>query len=589
MASVLGVERSIGGRCWQPRLADERLGVALAQRHDLPELLGRVLAGRGVSADDAEIFLNPSLRHQLPDPSHLKDMDAAVARICDAVQRDETIALFGDYDVDGATSAALLYRAFASCGGKVRFYIPDRLREGYGPNGPALLALGREGATVIVTLDCGTLAHAPLAAAADSGLDVIVVDHHMAEPALPRAHAVVNPNRLDETSPHRHLAAVGVAFLLAVAVNRRLRTLGWFNHRQEPDLLDLLDLVALGTVADVVPLIGLNRAFVAQGLKVMAGRRNLGLAALADVAGIRQMPDAFTLGFALGPRVNAGGRVGESDLGVRILTTEDATEAAALARRLDGFNRERQSIEAAMVHQAMAAVEAGPEPGPLILVAQEGWHPGVVGIVASRLKDRYQRPVCVVALENGVGRGSGRSIEGIDLGAAVIAARQAGLLRNGGGHAMAAGFTLEEGQIQAFRDFLIDRVGTGFLPRSRLPTLSLDGALALAAATPDFVEKLARLAPFGAGNPEPRFAVIAARVAKADVVGESHLRCFLADGQGGRLGGICFRSVGTELGKALRETAGAPLHLAGHLRADIWQGETRVQLHIEDAAPALPK
>ncbi|MGE5504957.1 MAG: single-stranded-DNA-specific exonuclease RecJ [Actinomycetota bacterium] len=581
-AAFLGVERSLTGRRWQVRSGDERTALALSQRLALPEVVGRVLAARGIGLDEAERFLDPTLRDLLPDPSHLKDMDAAADRIAAAVEDGETIGIFGDYDVDGATSSALLNNVLTACGAKVRVYIPDRVREGYGPNAPALLKLKNEGVSVVVTVDCGTTAFAALEAAADAGLDMIVVDHHAGEATQPAALAVVNPNRIDETSPHGHLAAVGVAFLLAVAVNRTLKARG----RRVPDLMQWLDLVALGTVCDVVPLVGVNRALVAQGLKVMARRGNVGLAALADVAGVKERPDAYHLGYVLGPRVNAGGRVGEAELGTRLLSTDDPAEAAEIARRLDGYNKDRQDIEAAVLLDAIEQVEGRPDDGlPLLLAAGENWHPGVIGIVAGRLKERYNRPACVVALEGGVGKGSGRSVAGLDLGAAVIAARQAGILQAGGGHAMAAGFTVARERLAEFRTFLAERLQAQ-LAGELVPVLELDGALDAAGATVPLVETLKQLGPFGAGNAEPRFAVAGARVVKADVVGSGHVRCILAGAGGSRLKAIAFRAADEELGHALLSSAGAAFHLAGTLRLDSWQGNTSVQLVIEDGAKA---
>src|SRR5689334_8190736 len=443
-AVVLRVDRSVCGRRWRFRNSEARAGEAIAERLGVPEIVGRLLAQRGVDLDHAPSFLAPRLRDQLPDPSHLRDMEAAVARLVRAVQGGETISIFGDYDVDGATSAALLTRFFAATGTPTRIYVPDRLREGYGPNTRALLRLHEEGVRVVVTVDCGTTAHLPLAEAAEAGLDAIVIDHHVAEPLLPRAAAVVNPNRLDETSPHGGLAAVGVAFLLVVAVNRALRRAGWYTGgRCEPDLLQWLDLVALGMVCDVVPLSGLNRALVAQGIRVARRLANPGLAALAAAAGLDEPVDAYHLGFLLGPRVNAGGRVGAADLGARLLAADDPVLAAELAGRLDQYNRERREIEARTLDAAVAMVENAPQSPVLIFAAAEGWHPGVIGIVAARLKERYERPACVVALAQGIGKGSGRSVAGLPLGPAVIAARQAGLLLDGGGHAMAAGFTVD--------------------------------------------------------------------------------------------------------------------------------------------------
>jgi single-stranded-DNA-specific exonuclease len=583
----LGVDRSVGGKCWSLRAGDERAALQMAQQLGLPEIVARVLAGRGVDIAAAPQFLEPRLRDQLPDPSHLRDMDKAAARLSAAIREDRPIAVFGDYDVDGATSSALLHRFISQAGGRVRVYIPDRIKEGYGPNAEALLRLQAEGAGVVVTVDCGTTAHQPLARVAEAGLDVIVIDHHAAEPSLPRAFAIVNPNRLDEASPHRQLAAVGVTFLLAVAINRALRQAGWYADRPEPDLLDLLDLVALGTVCDVVPLTGLNRALVAQGLKVMAQRRKAGLIALADVARLEQRCGAYHLGFIFGPRVNAGGRVGAADLGTRLLTTDDPHEARAIALDLDRLNRERQEIEAAVLEGAHARV-AAKEAGSMVLAAGDGWHPGVIGIVASRLREHYERPACVVAFDGEIGKGSGRSANGFDLGAAIIAARQAGLLINGGGHTQAAGFTVARAALPELEAFLNSRVADHIAAGRFVPRMSVDGALALRSVSPDLVELLERVGPYGSGNPEPRFVFPNVSVARADIVGEKHVRCFLSDQTGGRLNGIAFRSVGTKLGDALLARGGAGLHLAGTLRVDRWRGEARIQFCIEDAASVQP-
>ncbi len=585
--AMLGVERSVTGKSWRARSADDRAALALAQRLELPEIVGRILAARGVGLDDAPGFLNPTLREFLPDPSCLRDMDKAVERLVQAINAGETVAVFGDYDVDGATATAILARFFAALGRPLPVYIPDRMTEGYGPNPAAMRKLAAAGATVVVTVDCGTAAHEALEAAADAGLDVIVIDHHVAESHLPRALAVVNPNRLDEDGAYGALCAAGVSFLLVVALNRALRDAYWYGEGHlEPDLLGFLDLVALGTVCDVVPLTGVNRALVAQGLKVMARRANPGIAALADAAGIAAKPDAYHAGFVFGPRVNAGGRVGEAGLGARLLATDDPAEAASLALRLDRYNAERQAIEAAVLDAALGAAEDQVAAGAsVIVVAGEGWHPGVIGIVAGRLRERFDRPALVVALENGVGRGSGRSVPGVGLGPAVIAARQAGILAAGGGHAMAAGFTVVADRLGDFRAFLEDRVLAecgGALP---MPSLSLDGALTAAAATRELVETLERVGPFGAGNPRPRFAFAALRVAFAEPVGTDHVRVRLADATGGpQLNAIAFRAAAGELGRALLGARGGALHVAGCLRLDDWQGRSGCQLVIEDAA-----
>ena len=588
MDAVLGVERSVSGRRWRSRLEDDRVAARISQQLDLPELVGRVLAARGVTAETAEDFLNPSLRAMLPDPSRLAGMDAAAGRLVRAVEAGEAIAVFGDYDVDGATAAAVLLRYLRRLGVSATAYIPDRISEGYGPNTPALLKLHDEGAAVVITVDCGISAFEPLAAAAAAGLDVIVVDHHVAEPRLPEAAAVVNPNRLDDTSGCGQLAAVGVAFLLVVALNRALREAGRFAAGGEPDLMALLDLVALGTVCDMVPLAGVNRALVAQGLKVLGGRGNVGLAALADVANLHERPGAYHAGYVLGPRINAGGRVGQSDLGARLLATDDADEATALAQRLDEFNVERRAIEAAVEVAAMDYVEAAGDQGPLSLAVGEGWHPGVVGIVASRLVERFGRPALVIAVADGIGKGSGRSIPGVDLGAAVIAARQAGLLINGGGHPAAAGLTVAAEGIDALGGFLAERLEGAVAEHGGSPSLGLDGALSVGAATTELVEQLARVGPFGRGNAEPRFALANSRVVRVDIVGQRHVRCVLADDGGGRLNAIAFRSTDKPVGRTLLEARGRPLHVAGHLRADTWRGRDRVQLMIDDVSEASP-
>ena len=586
-AALLKVERSLGGKRWRWRLSDERRALAISQRHGLPELLGRVLAARGVELPDVEEFLSPRLRDLLPDPSHLLDMDRAAARIVEAISAGERIGVIADYDVDGAASASLLVRFFAATGREIAVYVPDRLEEGYGPNAPAFMKLKNAGVSVVITVDCGTTAFGPLEAASEAGLDVIVVDHHVSEPRLPEALAVINPNRLDEESPVGQLCAAGVTFLLVVAVNRALREAWWYGEgHDEPDLMDWLDLVALATVADVVPLKGLNRAFVRRGLAVMAQRRNQGLASLADMAKIKSAPDAWHLGFVFGPRVNAGGRVGEAGLGVRLLTTNDRDEAGAIAVRLDEYNKQRQEIEASVFEAAQARAEAAARNGaPLILVASEGWHPGVIGIVAGRLKDLFDVPVCVVALENGLGRGSGRSVRGADLGSAVIAAGQAGLLVNGGGHKMAAGFTAREDRLLELRDFLIAHVAKQLGGAPLVPELGMDGTLLPGGATVGLIRGLDAAGPFGSGNPRPRFVLPTVKPIGARVVGNGHVSCVLAAAEGGgRLKAVAFREAGTALGEALLNRNGTLLHVAGYLKVDTWLDRETPQLTIEDAA-----
>lgn len=590
--AFLGVDNSLGNRRWVERRGDERLAAALSQRFGLPEVVGRVMASRGVTLDGAAAYLSPTLRDLLPDPSHLKDMDAAAARLAAAVADGQMIGIFGDYDVDGATSSALLSNYLRSVGGAVLVHIPDRVRDGYGPNLPALLDMKAKGCRVVVTVDCGITAFDAVGGATEQGLDMVVVDHHAAEPVLPKAVAVVNPNRVDEDSPHGHLAAVGVAFLLVVALHRVLKKSGWFGPlRSEPDLLRHLDVVALGTVCDVVPLVGVNRALVTQGLKVLAGRTNPGLAALADVAKISDVPDAYHLGYVLGPRVNAGGRVGEAPLGALLLTAADYDSAVVLAQRLDTYNQERQQMEAAMLLAAMEQVEGRPDDGlPLLMAEGLDWHPGIVGLIASRLKERYGRPACAVAFDGAgdeaLGKGSGRSVRGLDLGAAIIAARQQGLLVAGGGHAMAAGFTVKRGLYTPFKQFLADRLQEQ-LSGDLVPILELDGAMDCSGATVTTVETLKQLGPYGAGNAEPKFVVVGARLVKADVVGQGHVRCLLAGTGGHRLKAIAFRAVDGELGHALLSASpGTAFHFAGSLRVDSWLGNTQTQLIIDDAAYA---
>ena len=596
---VLGVEQSVTGKRWISTAAlDDRAVMSLSQRLGVPDVVARIMTARGIQPDSAEEFLNPTLRSALPDPSVFRDMDLAAERIAAAVMQSQLIVVFGDYDVDGATSSAVMLRYLNTVGGRASSYIPDRLKEGYGPNVDAMESIANEGASLVITVDCGTTSFEPLQAAKDRDLDVIVVDHHEAESQLPPAFAVVNPKRLDDReNPYSHLAAVGISFLLVIAINRTLRTLDWFGDHQdrtEPDLLSLLDLVALGTVCDVVPLTGLNRAFVHQGLKVMAARNNVGLNALADVAGVDETPGTYHAGFVLGPRVNAGGRVGEAGLGTQLLSTDDRVLAMEISNRLDVLNKERQAIEKEILAEAIEQVEANQARtnASVVLAVGKGWHPGVIGIVASRLKDRYNRPACVIALgEDGIGTGSGRSISGIDLGQTIIAARQSGHLIKGGGHAMAAGFSLAADKVVDLRAFMEERIGDQIAAQNIEPTLKLDGTLMASGATLELVEALQQVSPFGAGNPEPRFTIPDARIIHADVVGSDHVKCRITDSGGGTaLDGIAFRCLETGLGEALLKNSGAGaglLHVAGKLRINTWQGRSSPQIIIDDAAHAL--
>jgi single-stranded-DNA-specific exonuclease len=584
--SAPAVERSVSGRRWRWRDHDRALALAICQRGDLPEIVGRVLAGRGLTLDGVDAFIAPRLRDLLPDPSHLLDLDRAAARLAEAAAAGEPVGLLADYDVDGATSAALLARYLSAVGVLWAIDVPDRLREGYGPSPAALDRLSSQGCRLIVTLDSGSTAFDALSLAAERGLEVIVVDHHSAEERLPPALAVVNPNRRDQLSPAVDLAAVGVTFLLVVAFNRALRDRGFFRTRPEPDLRQWLDLVALGTVCDLVPLTGLNRALVAQGLKVAARRLNPGLAALAAAARLDLARSTEHFGFVLGPRLNAGGRTGRSDLAVQLLTSDHPDLVREIALRLDHLNEERRLLE----RQVLAAAESGLAPAlsrdaPLLLAAGEGWSPGVVGLVASRLVERHHRPAVVIGLQDGIGKGSGRSIPGFDLGGAVIAARQAGLLLAGGGHPMAAGLTVAAGRLGELTDFLVERlsraIGGGAPPP---PDLDLDGALQVGGVSFDLASRLERLAPFGRGNPEPRFMLPQARAFGLRPTGGGHVACRLQDAAGGRVRAIAFRALERPLGKALLESPGIPLHLAGRIRLEHWQDCLQVAFQIDDAA-----
>ena len=582
--AFLGVVRSLKGRAWRERPGDARAAAAIAQREGLPEIAARVLANRGVTPEAAAAFLKPQLRTSLPDPSLLNDMDMAAERLADAAETGETVAVFADYDVDGATSAALLARFLAATGGATSIHVPDRLTEGYGPNEAAFERFAKEGRRLVLLADCGTTAFAPLAHAAGLGLECVVLDHHLPEARLPEALAVVNPNRMDESGALGGLAAVGVVFLLVVAANRALRRRGHYRFRPEPDLREWLDLVALGTVADVMELTGLNRTFVARGLEVLARRGNPGIAALLAAAGVERRPGAYHLGFMLGPWINAGGRVGEAGLGARLLSTDDSEEAGRIAEVLERLNSERRQVEADVLAAALATE---PEEGaPFVLAVGDGWHPGVVGIVASRLVERFRRPALVGARENGRIRGSARSVPGVPIGPAVLAARDAGLLEAGGGHDMAAGFTLDEAKRAAFEAFLAERLGPLVPAGGQVRPLDIDAGLSVAGASAGLLEHLAAVEPFGRGNPEPVFALPAVRVRHARIVGRNHVRADLADGGGKRLPAIAFRSAETPLGRALLDTEGRALHVAGNLRADDWRGNGAVQFVVSDAAPA---
>lgn len=587
----LGIEKSALGRAWRDRLDEPGRARALAitQSLALPDILARVLAGRGVGADTAEAFLEPTIREAMPDPSVLTDMDRAVERLAKAVLTGEQVAIFGDYDVDGASSSAVLALFLRAAGLDPLLHIPDRIFEGYGPNAEALRMLAGKGATLLVTLDCGTTSHQVLGEAAAIGLDVVVCDHHQADETLPAVEAIVNPNRQDDLSGLGQLCAAGVTFMMVVALNRHLRGKGhWTTARPEPDLMGLLDLVALGTVADVVPLTGLNRAFVTRGLVVMRRRESAGLRALMDVARLDGPPTPYHLGFLLGPRINAGGRIGDAALGLRLLMTEDTLEAGRIAADLDRLNRERQVVELGTVAEAEAEALAalGPleEGASVVVTAGNGWHPGVVGLVASRLKERFKRPAFAIAFTGEVGTGSGRSVAGVDLGTAVRRAVGAGILVKGGGHAMAAGITVQRDRLAAFRAFLEGHLANAVTRARREDTLLVDAATTAAALSPDLVAMLDRAGPFGTGNPEPVLVLPSHTLVHVDELAGAHLRARLRSGDGKTVEAIAFRAVGQPLGQMLTASRGRSLHVAGSVGINRWQGQERVQFRMIDAA-----
>ena len=583
---ALGIAQSLKGQPWQWRgLASDGRGTDF--RPD--DLVTQLLLTRGVAREDIERHRTPTIRNFMPNPSLFNDMDKAAERIADAVQSQEKVTIFGDYDVDGATSAALLIRLLRDLGLEAGAYIPDRLMEGYGPSGEALVKLGSEGSTLIVTVDCGAQAFDALGEAHAAGIDVIVVDHHQCATTLPVSFALVNPNRLDEqteAASHGHLAAVGVAFLLGAALIRTLRGRGHFENRSEPNLMALLDIVALGTVADVAALRGLNRAFVAQGLKILGGRQNVGLAALNAVAGIDRAPRCSDLGFALGPRINAGGRVGESYLGVQLLTTEDPNEARRIAEQLSAYNDERRAIEAQVQDEALAAAESAGN-SAVAIVAGKGWHPGVIGIVAGRLKEKLGRPAIVIALdEEGIGKGSGRSVSGVDLGAAVLGAKEHGLLVAGGGHAMAAGLTIEENKLSAFTDYLNETLAADVAKADEGRALLIDAVLSPQGVNPDFVNAIEEGGPYGMGWPAPRIATGPVRIIKADVVGSGgHVRVIAGGEGGGSFKSIAFRAADEPWGQALLHgSRDRKFWLAGRAKLDDWGSRPAAEMQLEDAA-----
>lgn len=577
---------SVLGKKWVQNNADERQVLRICQSFDLPLVIGQILVSRGIAFEDVQDFLDPSIKSQMPNPSVLKDMDKAAARIADAIINKEKIAVFGDYDVDGATSTAVLKRFFKMVGHDIRVYIPDRIEEGYGPNEEAFALLKNEGAQVCLTVDCGITAFEPIKAGTDMGLEMIIFDHHAAEPQLPDAYACVNANRLDDESGLGHLAAAGITFLAIVAINRALRQKGYYADRAEPRLTLLLDLVALGTVCDVVPLTGVNRAFVAQGLKIMALRQNAGLKTLCDVAGVNEPPKAFHAGFMIGPRINAGGRVGEASIGSRLLSSDCPLESSEWANKLNHYNNERRDIEADVLEQAMEQIESyGHENNYMVIAFGENWHPGVIGIVASRLKEKYNKPAAVIGFdEKGVGKASARSVSQIDLGNIIIAARQNGILEAGGGHKMAAGFTIMQDRLAEFHAFINKRIEAQLKGAPLIAEMNIDAQLSISALTLPFVKQIDALAPFGAANPEPRFMLNNVKISRPSVVGENHIRCYLQDWSGGQsITGICFRAVDTPIESILLKSRDKPVCLSGYASINLWQGRESVQFQILDA------
>jgi len=589
----LDVEASVTGRQWRARLKDERAALAISQRYELPEVLGRVLAARDVGLDDVDRFMTPTLRDLMPPAAEMRDLDAGAERIADAIMKGERVGIIGDYDVDGISSSALFRLFFRHLDREPVVHIPHRLDEGYGPNSATLDRFKADGVTLAITVDCGITAHDPLDHAQNLGIDVVVVDHHQAGQYLPHALAVINPNRQDDLSGQGQLAAAGVCFVLLAAVHSRLKRADYYRGTSIPeaDLLEWLDLVALATVCDVVPLTGLNRALVTQGFKIMGRRNNIGLAALADAAGLRRRPDAHAAGFVLGPRINAAGRLGFSELGLELLTTPDRSRTGTISQELEVLNRQRQGIELQIFEEAIAQAEAAIGKAgdlPAIVVTGEGWHAGVLGLVASRLKERFGRPAIAIGFDKqDLGQGSGRSIPGVDLGTAIRNAVDLGHLAKGGGHVMAAGLTIERGNLGRFRGFLEEHLAGAARDAMASASLSIDGALNAGGATIQLIELLERAGPYGMGNPSPRFVFPSHRIAYADLAGQEHVRCTLVGMDGGRLKAIAFRVHGGPLGEILLDRGeGARVHVAGRLSINDWGGKREPQLMIDDAAPA---
>lgn len=597
--ALLGVEQSLMQARWvMPTVTQDEVE-KIARKHDVPEVIARLLAQRGVPAEEVETFLNPRVSRHFPDPFALQGMDSLAAYLADAVAKGRKIGVFGDFDVDGATSTAIMVRFFRHLGLEIPFYIPDRLAEGYGPNVPALEKLKAQGVEIVLICDCGITAFEQIAAGREMGIEIVVLDHHEAEDSLPEANHIINPKRRDDSSGYTMLAACGVAFLTCVAVNTKLRDAGFFKERGLPEapLKDWMDILALGTVCDMVPLTGPNRLFVRFGFRQMAAMNNPGIKALAQVAGIDSAPEPYHAGFVLGPRINAGSRVHQADLGARLLSTDDAEEARNIAFTLEDCNKKRKDIEMTMVHEAVSRIEQeAQEDRPVIIVGDEGWHPGLSGLVAGRIKEKYGKPACVITYakgENGIleGRGSGRSVAGVNMGAAFIDARNEGLLVKGGGHAMAAGFTVLQDKIDDFRAFLSGHIEKQLEGQVAAIETTIDAMLSVRGAQIDFVRMIhEQLGPFGQEMPEPLFVLPHVKLHMVDIVGKDHIKALLSDWEGGgRMKAIAFRALDTEMGKAMLEQGSRqPFHLAGHLKVNSWNGRESVEMQIVDAAPAMP-
>ena len=581
-------KKSLSGNFWKLNQTDERKAELISQRYELPFLLSKIIASRGVLVDDVDNFINPKIQNLMPNPTVLKDVDKACKKLADYIVAKKNIAIIGDYDVDGATSSSVLKLYLEEVGLNPLIHIPDR-DEGYGPSKFAIDKFSAQGFDLVVTVDCGTTAFDAFNYAKEKNINIIVIDHHEAEAKLPDVYALINPKRLDESDsvPYlKYMAAVGVVFLTVVALNRELRDRGFFKNNSEPNLMQMLDLVALGTVCDVVPLQGLNRAFVRQGLKIMSQRQNLGLKTLIDISGITEAPRAFHLGYVLGPRINAGGRVGDSFLGSSLLCSKNELEAKSLAQKLNDFNTERKDVESYVLLNAIETLEGSAQEYPIAFVYGNDWHQGVIGIVAGKLKERYNLPSFVMSVESDEVKGSARSISGIDLGALIVAAKEKGLITKGGGHTMAAGFSLEADKIEDFRHFVGEYVKNKIGSEDITPVIEIDAALDPLGVNLELAEKLELLEPFGAGNHEPKIMLSRVRVNKPTIVGAGHIRCFLSSSSQSSIKAMAFRIADTELGKSLLNSNGEHYNIIGVLRKDTWQGRNSVQFIIEDAMTA---